>query len=110
MSAYTKAVKAREAGMKRAADHAEKINPGWSATALTFLTRFAKNNASFLAEEVVIASTESLSFPAPPDARSWGSVFSMANRKKIIQKTGRYRPAKSSHLSAKPVWARSSRA
>jgi hypothetical protein len=103
---FEAARRARDAGMKRAADHADRVNDGWTQTAyanIVMLCRAHKLDAPILAEDIrELAYAQGL--PRPPrDGRAWGSVFSRARRAGIISIVG-HAKAKSSNLSPKPLW------
>lgn len=91
----------RDAGIERAADHAERETPGWIEQASQFLRGYARTHVDFLAEDVVAAAL--FQIPPPPDGRAWGAVFRQAAREGVIHKVG-YAPAKTSNLSPKVLW------
>lgn len=92
----------RDAGIQRAADHAEREAPGWGEGAVAFVQWYARHNREFLAEDV-IESYIRVGLPEPPDGRAWGAVIRRAAKLGAIQKAG-YRPARSSNLSPKVLW------
>lgn len=93
----------RDEGMRRAAEHAEKVNPGWVEQAYSFLATFVKDRpGDFLAEDVRLAAA--LVLPEPPDNRAWGPVFKEACRRGLIQRKG-YGAAKTGHMRPMPIWA-----
>ncbi len=55
---------------------------------------------SFTVEEL----RENLLIDPPHDGRAWGAVASRAIMARLIEPTGEYRPAKSSHGSPKPCY------
>lgn len=91
---------AGETGMHQAADHAERVEPGWADGAFAALCDFVRDNAApFTIEEmrarVLVAS--------PTDERAWGGVVMRASRAGVIVRAG-FAPAVSSHGSPKPLW------
>lgn len=98
---FTTARAKRDAGMQRAADHAERVTDGWQDAALAHLRSFAATHDRFLIEDVVVASKGIV--PTAPDSRAWGAVVLRAARERIIEKCG-YAPARTSNCSIKPIW------
>jgi len=96
----------RDVGMQRAADHADRVEEGWSDRAHGFLVDYvaANRGRAFMAEDIR-ASAESEGLPPPPDNRAWGSVVSRAVRASIIKRMG-YGAQKSvtCHCSPKSIW------
>lgn len=79
----------RDEGIKRAEDHANKVDPDWSKKAYEFfINRFLLyKNGPFMAEEVRSYAAE-VDFPLPPSARAWGGVFQKARHEGIIKSMG----------------------
>lgn len=101
---FTAATEARDLGMQRSADHANRVESEWTGQAIGLLTVFAKQaEKPFLIEEARIWA-EANGLPPPPDARSWGAVTTRARAKRRIEKTGEYRKAASSNSSPKNLW------
>ena len=78
-----------EEGADRAADHAERVDPGWKDAALSLFQVFAeqRGDAGFRTEEArVFAEGEGLT--PPPDGRSWGHIALRARRAGIVVKIG----------------------
>jgi hypothetical protein len=92
----------RDTGIQRAADHADRKDPGWVEGAVGFVQWYARHHREFLAEDV-IESYSRCGLPEPPDGRAWGAVIRRAAKLGAIQKAG-YRPARSSNLSPKVLW------
>jgi hypothetical protein len=92
----------RDLGMARAADHADRVEPGWTETALDLLRSFlVAHPAAFLAEEFRAWASGQLS--APPDARAFGAVMTAAKKLGMVEFVG-YAPANSSNRSPKCRW------
>lgn len=99
---YGAAQRAAELGMRRAIDHADRIEPGWSEQALIALLHFAARTDQFTAEEArrhVHADGLSL----PPDGRAWGAVFKRAAARRHIRKIG-YAPRVCGNMTPTIVW------
>lgn len=75
-----------EAGMARAAEHADRVSDGWQDRAYEFLKLYALRNRSFTAEEVRAAAVGLV--PDPPDGRAWGAVMRRASRACLISREG----------------------
>lgn len=86
MSDLERARQEAELGMGQAADHADRMRPGWTDDAYTFLVRFAERHPSFISEDVSDASKDDLFFDQPPTDRAWGSVYRRAIKHRIIEK------------------------
>lgn len=79
---------AGEAGMQRAADHAERVTPGWIDLAYSFVIgrcRLKAKTDIFTAEDFVDAYTDDACFIQPPDERAFGAVTKRAIREGIIK-------------------------
>ena len=100
---FTAATAARDLGVQRAADHANRVESEWTGQALGLLIAFARNvGRDFLVEEAR-AWAETQGLQTPPDARSWGAVARRAAAKKRIRKVG-HGAAASSNCSPKVLW------
>jgi hypothetical protein len=93
---------ARDEGMGRAADHAERVQGGWKDAAFAFLVRYAGQHARFISEEATQAA-EALGYGAPTDSRAWGAIFQRAAREGVIRRDG-FGISKRRHLSPTPMW------
>jgi hypothetical protein len=92
----------RDLGMARAADRADRAEPGWTETALDLLRAFiAAHPAPFLAEEFRAWAAGHLA--DPPDARAFGAVMTAAKKLGLVEFVG-YAPANSSNRSPKCRW------
>lgn len=101
---FDAAMEARDLGMQRAVDHANRQESEWSGQALGLLVAFAKQaERPFLIEEAR-AWAETQGLPPPPDARAWGAVTKRCSAKQRIRKTGEGRAAASSNAAMKPTW------
>lgn len=101
---------AAEEGMNRAADHAERVEPGWGEAALSLLQTFAEawarthSDPVFMAEDVR-AYADERGFSKPPDNRAWGKVMVRAKKDGLIVRVGltlTKRP--SSHRRPQTAW------
>ena len=92
-----------QAGIERAqqaADHADRVTPKWSETALkSFVSACSWLSTGFSAEDV---RDHIIGVPTPPDNRAWGAVVNAAVRRGCIEKTGAYTTDK--HGSPKPLY------
>jgi len=95
----------RDNGIKRAADHADRVSDGWSDRAYQFLLKFLGNhNGPFMAEEVRSAAAL-MDFELPPSARAWGSVVLKAAKAGIIERIGIQKVKnKNAHCANATVW------
>lgn len=84
-----KAWEEAKAGAERAADHAERVEPGWKDFALGVLRLFAMLHpeATFMIEDVR-AYAEARGLSPPPDPRAWGAVALQAKRDGLITRAG----------------------
>lgn len=84
---YSAARIARDAGMQRALDHAERVAPEWKHQAYTFLIAYAKTHAEFISEDVGDAY-EAAGLPMPPTRRAFGALYVKAAREGFIKQCG----------------------
>lgn len=100
------AEKARDIGIQRAVDHANKETPSWSDRAVELFLAYCQENkgANFMTEDVRWYA-EALGLPEPPDKRAWGAIAVMAKRRGLIRSNG-YAPQKAvnAHCAPKTVW------
>jgi hypothetical protein len=95
------AKKAADRAIKRAAEHAEQDEPGWTEKALSFLKGYCeRTNYDFMAEDVRLASVWSLKLPATE--RVWGAVIRMAAHKGWIVRVG-YRSVSNAKAHGTPA-------
>lgn len=101
------ALAARDAGMQSSAEHADDVIPGWQDRAVTAcISAIDRQTGHFTMEHIRAVATWCLDLPQPPELRAWGSLTIRLIREGIIEKTGQYAPAASSHGSAKPLYRR----
>jgi hypothetical protein len=92
-----------ESAMKACAQKNEDVNPGWSESALLAIERLCEARilrGGFTIEEL----RDETDVDPPTDMRAWGAVTMKAVKEGIIEPTGEYRPARSSHGSPKPCY------
>jgi hypothetical protein len=93
----------RDKGIKKAFNHAEKINNGWSEKALSFLEEYCKTHHRFSGEMVRIEARGKV--PEPPSLRSWGSILLTGSRKGWINQVGYVHvQTPSSHCANAALW------
>lgn len=93
-----------DAGMNRAAEHADAANPKWTDRAFQMVLDFAKTRHEFMGEEVrQWAHRQGL--PLPPDGRAWGFVIVRAIRAEVIECAG-YRNTRipPAHATPRAIW------
>lgn len=95
-----------EEGAKRAIDHADSVNSGWSDMAYNILMSYPDRGLPFMTEDVR-EHADKLGLPRPPDQRSWGGIIRRATRDGKLKRVG-YAPMKSPNCNANPksVWMR----
>ena len=83
---------ARDEGIGRAADHANRVTPAWVDLAFDvladYLTKPPHCTRGFTAEDVREYAHGSCGIPEPPSLRSWGAVFQRAAREGLIARAG----------------------
>lgn len=99
------ALAARDAGMQSSAEHAEDVQPGWQDQAVSFCAMLASPLGDFTMERMAAAAYD-LGLQRPDEGRAWGAVTVRLIREGIIEKTGQFAPAASSHGSPKPLYRR----
>ena len=101
---FASARAARDAGMARALDHAEAVEPRWGDVAYQALTTFVRWYTApgpFTSFEFREWARPRLS--APPTDKAFGPVFVRAARAGIIRKVG-YAPHPERHGSPTVLW------
>lgn len=90
-------------GMADALAHAERETPSWGDLALTWIERYARQNALFTPEECNAAAM-AWGLTAPPDDRAWGQPYRRAVLAGLIERgTVTYRRARG-HGSVGVKW------
>lgn len=77
---------ARDAGIARAADHADRSSEDWSDRAFSAFVSTAKRLPYFTTEQARQLAPDDL--PDPPDKRAWGHVARRAVREGIVERAG----------------------
>ena len=100
---FEAARKARDAGIRRAVDHAEDVTPKWADRAYDFLQGYLRTNERLTSEDVREAAKGLV--PEPPSLRAWGGVFQRAARAGLIERAG-YGTARDPrvHMNVVTVW------
>ena len=99
----------RDEGIQRAADHAERVYPNWTAHAYAALEDFLTigkyaHGATFTSEDVR-EHAATLKLPEPPNNRAWGAVFKKAGSSGLLTKRGTTTArAPGVHCSIITVW------
>lgn len=97
MTEYDTAVRARDEGMRRAEDHADKE---WKVLAWDTLVAYFDTHDEFFCDDFWLETR----LPWPREARAIGPLILRAARAGLIEKTGASRPSVRSNLTPKPVW------
>lgn len=77
-----------EEGMKRAAEHAERVLPGWEERALEYFRLYATLHPSFMTEDVRAYADEK-GFEQPPAVGAWGPVVKRAKKEGYVVSRGK---------------------
>lgn len=96
------ALRARDSGMRLAADNA---GSAWTTQALAWLTAYARSHpdAPWHGEDAV-DDGHACGVPFPPNARAWGAVFLMAQRRGIIRRSDAYFRRRKGHATEVRGW------
>ena len=83
----------RTEGMRRAVEHADRVEPNWSDEALKFLHGWAKGGKEcgkgpFLIEQVIAVCRQYECLPEPPTTKAWGAVVKRAQKAGWLVKDG----------------------
>lgn len=91
----------RNEAIEAVGEAADRASPYWTERACEAIQTFARKRwpEPFLIEDVRAANC----IEPPHDERAWGAAAQKASRRGLIVRIG-FAPAKSSHLSPKPVW------
>lgn len=100
------AIQARDKGIKRAVDHADRVNASWSEKVYNLLKDFVKRYSGPFQFEDFRLSIAGL-IPEPPHKRAFGAIAAKAAREGLIRRVG-YAPVKSvnCHRANASVWRR----
>ena len=93
----------RDQKMQQVLDHAEREQPKWGDLALAYLKRYAETHDRFAGWHVTHAAELTRSVPTPPTLKSWGSLFTKAQRLGWIEKCG-FTQDKNRHCNPIPVY------
>lgn len=96
------ALRLRDDGIRRSADHAEAIESGWGASAYRVLCEYARSRADTWTSEDFRDFLASINFPVPVP-KALGGVFQKAARAKVIQRVG-FATSRERHCSPVPLW------
>lgn len=93
----------RDAGIKKAVDHADETEFNWSVQAYSFLLIYIKSHDNFMCEDIRLKSCEAV--PWPPSARAWGGVIRRAAKAGLIKRIG-FKNVKNvkAHCTPATVW------
>lgn len=105
-AAITEAQTRAEIGMERAAQHADRVDPGWCERALQALTEFARGQEGAFTIETARFVLTANGLPPAPEERAWGYVTRAASKAGVIVMTDRMAKAVTSNGSPKPLWRR----
>lgn len=84
---FTAARRARDQGMQRAVDAAERHDDAWPDLAYAFLCRYARTHATFEGWHVTDAA-KAQGYGSPTSDRAWGSIFTKAQREGVMVQDG----------------------
>lgn len=93
----------RDAGIERAASHADRESEDWQQRAFEILRAFAvrRADAPWLCEDLVLYAASLIE--EPPTKRAWGAVVQRAQRSGLIERCG-YALSNSSNRSPMNLW------
>lgn len=83
--------KLRDEGMKKAIDHANRIEEKWSDMAYNCLIRYVrtkKTGDEFLAEDFRKWAMSQTPLPRPPNLRAYGAIMMRAKKNNIVSSRG----------------------
>lgn len=87
-------------GMRRSAEHAENVEPGWCENAYRLLCDY-RPGVDFTSEQFR-DHLASVGFEVPVP-KALGAIFKKAARRMVIQRVG-FAPSKERHCSPTPLW------
>lgn len=94
---------ARDEGMSRVAEKAERVEPGFAERAYAFLLSYTTRHAEFSGEDATDAALAAGIIPH--DLRAFGAIYAAAARNHLIRRIG-FVPRRRGHGSPGPLWAR----
>lgn len=77
----------RDAGMLQAMHHAQDEDAEWPDVAYAFLVRYARTHEFFMGWECT-AEANRLGYGSPTTSKSWGALYTKAQREGVIAKFG----------------------
>jgi len=91
----------RDAGMKQAIEHADKVVESWSDKAYDHLLKYIVLHDEFMAEDLRYESK----LPEPPSRRAWGQIMLRAAKSGLIYRVG-FRAVKNpkAHCANASLW------
>ncbi len=101
-----KAEELRDAGIAKAANHANAMSEKWTDKAFDFVKKYLEyTQDAFQTEDLRMASLSVL--PEPPSKRAWGFVIVQACKSGLIKRVG-YAPVTNpkAHKTPAAVWVR----
>jgi len=94
----------RDEGIKRAIDHADRVEENWQGRAFSIFQSYARSHDTFATEDVRSYALET-GFPDAPDPRAWGAVAMKAVRSGLIKPSHfELAKGKSQHRTPIRVW------
>lgn len=95
---------ARDEGISRAVDRADRAVAGWSDLAFEFIKLFAQQSGGneFIGRDIVVAA-KSYGLIQPPNDKAWGGPIQRAARAGIIRRVGAA-PDPNRHMVLVPLW------
>lgn len=98
---FESARRLRDAGMKTAIDHADRISEHWSDRAYWIAEAYARLHSEFTGEQLR-SYASAVGLELPPDGRAWGGVLNRLARSGLIRKGG-YRNSTNPLAHCRPV-------
>jgi hypothetical protein len=100
---------AKEAGIKRAVDHADAEIPSWSDKAYAFMVSYIQRlprETTFVVEDVRVTA-EAMGLERPPSARAYGGIIRKLKHDGLIRHVG-YTQVKNvkAHAANASLWQR----
>lgn len=71
--------------IRAAVQHADRVCPKWSETAIAYVRMYARSAPSLFTAEDVTEAAHVYGVPVPPHG-SWGAIFQRAQREKVIER------------------------